>query len=73
MSKERRNEKRRTRRFWRSKDLRNRYGCSDPTLYRWTKAGKIPQPQYINGQRIWTDEQVEEADANLISDSGEVA
>lgn len=56
------------RQFYRAKDLRQRYNCSDPSLHRWTKAGKIPQPQYINGQRIWTDVQVKEADANLISD-----
>lgn len=54
--------------FYRSKDLRERYGCSDPSLYRWTKAGKLPQPQFINGQRIWTEKQIEAADAALISD-----
>lgn len=57
-----------TKKFHRAPYLRARYDCSDPTLYRWTKSGKIPKPYYINGQRAWTDEQVDEADRNLISD-----
>ncbi len=53
--------------YHRSSFMRERYGISDPTLYRYTKSGKIPKPKFINGQRIWTDEDVELADSNLIS------
>ncbi len=26
------------------------------TIWRWIKADKFPKPQYINGQRSWTEE-----------------
>jgi predicted DNA-binding transcriptional regulator AlpA len=57
-----------TQQFHRAPFMRARYNCSDPTLYRWTRSGKIPKPRYINGQRVWSDDQVEEADNNLVSD-----
>ena len=56
-----------TKQFHRAPFMRKRYDCSDPTLYRWTKAGKVPKPKYLNGQRVWTDDDVEQADKNLIS------
>jgi predicted DNA-binding transcriptional regulator AlpA len=56
-----------TKKWNRAPFLRNRYGCSDPTIYRWTKSGKIPKPKYLNGQRVWSDEDIALADKNLIS------
>ena len=53
--------------LYRSRHLRERYGVSDTTLWRWQRAGKLPTPKFINGQRVWTAEQLEEADAGLMS------
>ena len=54
--------------FKRSKDLRNRYGVSNVTLWRWVKAGKLPAPRYINGKRVWSVEQIEECDRRILKD-----
>ena len=35
-------------------------GVSDMSLWRWMKSGILPEPLKINGQRYWTDEQLEE-------------
>jgi predicted site-specific integrase-resolvase len=55
-----------TNRVYRTRDLSRRYGVSPITVWRWRKAGKIPQPQKINDQNIWHPEQVEEADKNIL-------
>lgn len=59
-------------RFYRAASMRARYDISDPTLYRYIRSGKIPKPHYVNGQRVWSDAQVKEADAAILS-SGEAA
>ena len=40
-------------------------GVSDMSIWRWIKSGILPEPLRINGQRYWSDEQLEEARARL--------
>lgn len=41
-------------RFLTTKQVRERYGnVSRMTLYRWRKAGKIPEPQQIGERPMW--------------------
>ena len=50
-------------RFLNTKRVRNRYGdISDRTVDRWVKAGVLPPPDYINGQRFWAEEQLDAQD-----------
>lgn len=52
--------------LYKSRDVRKRYGnVSDMTLHRWTKAEILSKPLYINGQRYWSDKQLEETDRRL--------
>lgn len=54
-------------RFLRSKDIRARYSISDPTLFRWTRDGKFPEPEYMNGCRVWRQSVVEAAEAKMLT------
>ena len=53
-------------RFLRAKDIRSRYSISDPTLHRWTKSGKLPTPEYLNGQRVWRQSVIEAAEQKML-------
>ena len=59
--------------FLRAKDIRTRYGISDPTLYRWAKSGKIPKPEFINGQRVWRQSIIEVAEQKMLSSDDRTA
>lgn len=43
-----------------TRDIEDLTGKSRQTIWRWCKTGKFPLPQYINGQRSWTETVVEE-------------
>ena len=50
-----------------TKDIENLTGKHRTTIWRWIKANKFPAPQYINGQRSWTEEVIAEWSASLES------
>lgn len=54
-------------RFIRAKEIRARYDISNVTLHRWIKSGKLPQPQYINSQRVWRASVIEAAEAEMLA------
>lgn len=54
-------------RFLRAKDLQARYGISHATLYRWTYAGKLPKPEFLNSQRVWRQSVIEKAEAKMLA------
>ena len=54
-------------RFLRARDIRDRYNISDPTLYRWTKAGLLPPPEYLNGVRVWRQSVIEAAEQKMLA------
>lgn len=54
-------------RFLRSRDIRARYSISDPTLFRWTKNGKFPKPEFMNGFRVWRQSVVEAAEVEMLA------
>ena len=54
-------------RFLRAKDIRSRYNISDPTLYRWTKGGKFPEPEYLKGMRVWRQSVIEVAEQKMLT------
>ena len=56
-----------TERFLRAGDIRARYSISDPTLFRWTKSGKFPRPEYLNGCRVWRQSVVEAAEVKMLA------
>ena len=60
-------------RFLRAKDIRFRYSISDPTLHRWTKSGKLPEPEYLNGQRVWRESVVVAAEEKMLASDERVA
>jgi len=33
--------------------LMERYNKSRPTINRWIRAGKLPEPDYLNGRPVW--------------------
>lgn len=47
------------------KDIENLTGKHRTTVWRWIKAKKFPPPQYINGQRSWTEDVIAEWNDNL--------
>ena len=51
-------------RFLSAKQLRERYGVSDMTLWRWIRHHELnfPQPVYINGRRFWAEAGVDAFD-----------
>lgn len=54
--------------FVRAPALRDRWEISDMTLWRWLKAGKIPNPKYINGKRVWLQSDIEQAEQAMFAD-----
>ena len=54
-------------RFLRAKDLQARYGISHATLYRWVNSGKLPNPEYLNSQRVWRQSVLEIAEAAMLA------
>ena len=50
-----------------TKDIEALTGKHRATIWRWIKAGKFPQPQYINGQRSWREDAIAEWDASCPS------
>ena len=54
-------------RFLRAKEIRSRYSISDPTLHRWTKSGKLPTPEYLNGMRVWRQSVIEVAERKMLA------
>ena len=35
------------------------------TLWRWVRAGKFPNPRYINGIRYWKQSEIEQAEIDM--------
>jgi predicted DNA-binding transcriptional regulator AlpA len=60
-------------RFLRAKDLRARYGIADATIYRWVDSGKLPEPEHLNGIRVWRESTIAAAEAKLLSSDERVA
>lgn len=60
-------------RFLRAKNLRYRFSISDPTLHRWTKSGKIPSPEHLNGQRVWRESVIIEAEKKMLASQERIA
>jgi len=55
--------------YVRAPSLRKRLGgISDMTLWRWLQAGKIPQPKYMNGKRVWLQSEIEQAEQKMFAD-----
>ena len=50
-----------------TKDIEDLTGKHRTTIWRWVQAGKFPPPQYINGQRSWTEDVIAEWSASLES------
>ncbi len=48
-----------------TRDIEDLTGKSRQTIWRWCKAGKFPLPQYINGQRSWTETAINEWQGTL--------
>jgi predicted DNA-binding transcriptional regulator AlpA len=59
-------------RFIRAKEIRARYDISNVTLYRWINSGKIPQPQFLNSQRVWKQSVLEAAEEKMLSSEDRV-
>ena len=55
--------------YVRAPSLLKRWDISDMTLWRWLQAGKLPQPKYINGKRVWLQSEIEQAEESLLSDA----
>jgi predicted DNA-binding transcriptional regulator AlpA len=48
--------------IWRA-GLRERWGISAPTLWRWERTGKVPRPDVVIGDREgWKPETIERAE-----------
>jgi predicted DNA-binding transcriptional regulator AlpA len=54
-------------RFLRASDLRKRFSISDPTIFRWTRTGKLPSPQYLNGCRVWRESDIRIAEERMLA------
>lgn len=60
-------------RLLRATDLQTRFGLKNgysATLWRWVRDGKLPAPQYLNGQRVWRAGDVLEAEKRLLKKEG---
>lgn len=56
-------------RLIRARELKKILGItSDATLWRWVRAGKLPEPNYINACRVWRESDLNEAIGGLMSD-----
>lgn len=45
------------------KQVKGRYNRSDVTIWTWYTKGDFPKPHYINGQRQWWEDELDEYDA----------
>jgi predicted DNA-binding transcriptional regulator AlpA len=45
------------------KAVRNRYNRSDVTIWTWYSKHNFPKPHYINGQRQWWEDELDDYDA----------
>lgn len=45
------------------KPVRERYNRSDVTIWTWYTKGNFPKPHYINGQRQWWEDELDDYDA----------
>jgi len=44
--------------------LADRLGVTNITIYRWLKAGKVPEPlRDRNGWRLWTEKEIKQIEA----------
>ena len=50
-------------------EMRERFGISSVTLWRWTKARKLPSPVYLRGRKYWVLADVERAETRMFSAS----
>lgn len=48
--------------------VREHFGISAMTLWRWTKEGILPAPVKINGRNYWTEADVLQVAADRVSD-----
>ncbi len=46
--------------------VETRYGKHRQTIWRWTTSGKLPKPDYLNGQRSWKEDVLDEHDKTFI-------
>jgi predicted DNA-binding transcriptional regulator AlpA len=59
-----------SKKYQRARQVRARYGgISDMTLWRWIRNHGFPEPEYINNQRFWDEEQLDEYDRRRTSTS----
>jgi predicted DNA-binding transcriptional regulator AlpA len=57
-------------RWVRAPEIQHHFGLStgySATLWRWVRDGKLPQPQYLNGKRVWRAGDILEAEKNLLA------
>ena len=50
-------------------EMRERFGIAPVTLWRWTRAGKLPPPVYLRGRKYWVLADVEAAETRMFSAS----
>ena len=59
-----------SRRYWTSNMVADRYSVTKRTLHTWIKDGRIAQPVKLpNGRNAWTDEVIEALDATINQDA----
>ena len=51
--------------LFRLQQIKDRYSISTATVTRWIKANKLPQPTYINNQRVWKLKDLKKFDKKL--------
>ena len=52
-------------RRYNTRDIEDLTGKHRTTIWRWVQRGRFPKPQYINGQRSWSEEAIAEWQENL--------
>lgn len=60
-------------RWLRATDLQTHFGLKNgysATLWRWVRDGKLPPPQYLNGQRVWRASDILEAEKRMLEKQG---
>jgi predicted DNA-binding transcriptional regulator AlpA len=59
-----------SRKFLNARAVSTRYsGVSSRTIDRWIESGALPEPIYIQGQRYWPEDQLDEHDKARRSDN----
>jgi predicted DNA-binding transcriptional regulator AlpA len=57
-------------RWVRAPEIQAHFGLTQggsATLWRWVKQGKLPQPHYLNRQRVWRAAEVAAAEEKLLA------